>query len=283
MATRVTKPRALTEGDTKIRLLDAADRLFIEHGAEQMSLRAVTGLAGVNIAAVNYHFGGKDRLLAAVLARRLDPLNEERSALLDACERHWPGPGLTCEHVLAALFVPALRQANEAGPEAMARLRFLGRAYSDSSAFTVAFLKQRYDNTGARFVEAFARALPDLPRADLKLRLVVVLRSVAGLIAGGDLPDLLAAFDRGAGSTDRRDARLLGSLGSLLAGALMAPPPARDRTRIFSAVFALAATQVDADPLEAAAPASRPTAAASVRTARTVRMSDRLKDADAAD
>ncbi len=252
MATRTPRSRAVAEGDTKTRLLDAADRLFIEHGAEQMSLRAVTGLAAVNIAAVNYHFGGKERLLAAVLARRLDPLNAERLALLEACERAFPGDSLSCEHLLAAMFVPALRQANEAGPEALMRLRFLGRAYSDSAPFTVEFLRQRYDATGARFVEAFARVLPDLPRPDLKLRLVVVLRAVAGLIAGGDLPELLAAFDRGASAPEIRDARLLGSLGSLLTGALMAPPPARDRTRIFSAVFALATQELATQPSGAA-------------------------------
>ena len=49
--------------DTKERILDAAERLFAAHGFAGTSLRAVTKEAGVNLAAVHYHFGTKEDLL----------------------------------------------------------------------------------------------------------------------------------------------------------------------------------------------------------------------------
>ena len=77
--------------DTKTRILDAAESLFMEHGFEATSLRQLTTAAGVNLAAVNYHFGTKEELFQAVLTRRLDPMNQERIDLLDELEREAGG------------------------------------------------------------------------------------------------------------------------------------------------------------------------------------------------
>src|SRR5260370_14585910 len=71
---------------TKDRILDAAERLFAIQGFEATSLRAITTDAGVNLAAVNYHFQSKDALLRAVIARRIGPVNLRRLELLDACD-----------------------------------------------------------------------------------------------------------------------------------------------------------------------------------------------------
>src|SRR5262252_5809342 len=83
---------------TKDRILDAAEALFMEHGFEATSLRSITAAAGVNLAAVNYHFGSKEELFQAVLTRRLDPMNQERIELLEALEREPKPP--SCEKVI---------------------------------------------------------------------------------------------------------------------------------------------------------------------------------------
>jgi AcrR family transcriptional regulator len=72
---------------TQAKILDTAEGLFMEHGFEATSLRQITAAAGVNIAAVNYHFGSKEELFQTVLTRRLDPMNQERLALLARFER----------------------------------------------------------------------------------------------------------------------------------------------------------------------------------------------------
>ena len=59
----------------------------MEHGFEATGLRSITAAAGVNLAAVNYHFGTKEELFESVLTRRLDPMNQERLQLLDQLER----------------------------------------------------------------------------------------------------------------------------------------------------------------------------------------------------
>jgi len=55
---------------TKDRLLDAAERLFADKGFDEVSIRELVVAADVNLAAVNYHFQGKDNLFAEVVRRR---------------------------------------------------------------------------------------------------------------------------------------------------------------------------------------------------------------------
>jgi len=56
-------------------ILDAAEALFAEKGFAETSMRSITSEAGVNLAAVNYHFGSKQKLIQAVFARFLDPFS----------------------------------------------------------------------------------------------------------------------------------------------------------------------------------------------------------------
>jgi len=58
----------LTDTDTSERLLRAAAEVFAQKGYEAATVREICQAAGANVAAVNYHFGGKERLYAAVLA-----------------------------------------------------------------------------------------------------------------------------------------------------------------------------------------------------------------------
>src|SRR3954467_9236629 len=98
---------------TKGRILDAAEALFLEHGFEATSLRAITAAAEVNLAAVNYHFGSKEELFQAVLTRRLDPMNQERVDLLSRYEQRAAPQALSCEKILTAMFIPALKLARD--------------------------------------------------------------------------------------------------------------------------------------------------------------------------
>lgn len=60
------------------RLLDAAGKLFAEKGFDGTSVRSITKEASCNIAAVNYHFGNKDKLYFEVVTRCLALLRDLR-------------------------------------------------------------------------------------------------------------------------------------------------------------------------------------------------------------
>jgi len=236
-----------TVGDTKARILDATERLFIEVGYEGTSLRQVTSRAIVNLAAVNYHFRSKDIMMQAVLGRRLDPLNARRLALLDACEARWPGTALRCEHVMGALFVPALQMAREPQCGGPAFLRLLGRVYSDPSPFIQSYLKAHYAPVFDRFFAAFARALPELPHDELGWRLHFALKALAGVLAGGDPDHRMPAFATG---QPLRDMHTLAWLSAMVVAALQAPAPAGEQHGALHDVFEIGERQ-QADTQEA--------------------------------
>ena len=207
---------------TKARILDAAEALFVEHGFEAASLRRITAMAAVNLAAVNYHFGSKEELFQAVLSRRLDPMNQERIALLIRFEREAAPRTLSCERILAAMFIPALKLARDPRRGGKDFLRLLGRAYADPAPFIRRFLSEQYAVMISRFKAAFGRALPQLPKKELTWRLHFVMGALSYTLAGTDALKLIAALDpRGAGS----DEMLLRRLAPFLVAGLKAPLP----------------------------------------------------------
>jgi AcrR family transcriptional regulator len=207
---------------TRERLLKAVEGLFLAHGYDGTSARMITAEARANLAAVNYHFGGKEGLFQAMLARRLDALHEERLALLDAYERIAAGRPLTCERILAAMFVPALRLAREPRRGGRDFLRLLGRAYVDPSPALREFLSERYAPSIARFKEAFARALPRIAPRELTWRLHFMMGALAYTLAGADAWKLISALNPADTSNDQL---LLRRLAPFLIAGLQAPLP----------------------------------------------------------
>lgn len=72
----------LTEASTRARLLAAAEQELLTAGYDRLSVRAVNAAAGMNPAAVHYHFGSKEALVATLLQERLGPLWQPRLAEL---------------------------------------------------------------------------------------------------------------------------------------------------------------------------------------------------------
>jgi len=155
---------------TKQRILEAAENLFARHGFAGASLRQVTATAQVNLAAVNYHFGSKDRLIEEVFRRRLDELNARR---LVALKRALARPKPTLEDVLAAFIKPALELSlDRSGGQAFVRV--LARAYAEYNERLRKFLSDNYGHVLKEFAAAFAALLPQLEKEELYWRLDIV-------------------------------------------------------------------------------------------------------------
>jgi len=223
----------LSASDTKTRILDAAEGLFVSGGFDSMSMRQITNAAHVNLAAVNYHFGSKDALIQAVLARQLDQLNKERVAMLEWFEEHL-GEAMTCEHVLVAMFLPAVRIYRGDGTGSERYLHFLGRAYTDPSPVVREFIDGHYAENLGRFFFAFQRTLPDLSRAELGFRLHFAMGALSGILAGGNTQRLIRDFTRG---NEDDESLILTRLASLMVAALRAPLPDAEHASLFGHIL----------------------------------------------
>jgi len=148
---------------TSERIMEAAEGLFAAQGIRGTSLKEITELAEVNIAAVNYHFRSKDALVRAVYERCFLPLNEQRLRLLDEVEAAAGGGALAIEEVLRALFEPMVRawQTNRNF------ILLVGRLHSEPDPILNVFVQGLYGGLIERFIRAARRAAPDVTEADL--------------------------------------------------------------------------------------------------------------------
>jgi AcrR family transcriptional regulator len=152
----------MTETETKI--LDTAERLFGENGYGATSLRQIIADAGVNLAAIHYHFGTKEELLDQLILRMAAPVNEERLAILDQVESQAGRGPLDIRKVLEAFLGPPLRRAGNK-PQVV---RLMGRMYAEGLMPVI--LEKHFATVVSRFYRAMQRALPHLPPEELALR-----------------------------------------------------------------------------------------------------------------
>jgi AcrR family transcriptional regulator len=214
--------------DTKDRILATAEKLFMERGYAATSLREITARARVNLAAVNYHFGSKEALVREVFERRLGPLNAARIAYLDRLESAAGGRPLKVESVVEAIVVPALHVSREPLAGGAVFLRLLGRAISEPASFVREILPAHYREVIIRFKEAFTRALPHVPEAELAWRMHFMFGAMSYTLAGNDALQLIGACKLdGADDPEAIIRRLI----PFLAAGLQAPLPESDSKR----------------------------------------------------
>ncbi|MCX7604602.1 MAG: TetR family transcriptional regulator [Bryobacteraceae bacterium] len=169
---------------TRERILDAAERLFAEHGFAGTSLRDITAEAGVNLAAVNYHFGSKDELFLAVVIRRLEPVNRRRLEMLEQAERQADPPRL--EDVARAFVQPVVEARDEEG-EVSVLPKLMARVVGEPGGWAEKILPLTFGAVAARFLGSLERALPGVPRADLLWGLVFSAGVLSHYLLLGDL------------------------------------------------------------------------------------------------
>jgi len=161
--------------DTADRLLDAAERLFGEHGYDGVGMRMLAEAAGVNLGAATYHFGSKQALYLAIFRRRFRPMDAERLRRLREAVALAQGRPLSVTVIVECL----LRPPFESGLGNTAFQQFLARNLLLPPLFLHRSLHQEVAPTMAEFVAAFHQALPQFPEDLLHLRSMFAMGSLA--------------------------------------------------------------------------------------------------------
>lgn len=170
--------------NTKERILDTAERLFAAQGYAATSLRSIIAEAGVNLAAVHYHFHSKEALLEAVILRRSLPANQARLALLDRFEKEAGGNPIPLEKVIEAFVAPTFRMSRDPESGGMVFMKLLGRLHAEGDLLP-RILASQFGDVLQRFGSALRAALPDLPLEELFWRLNLAIGALAQTLRGG--------------------------------------------------------------------------------------------------
>jgi AcrR family transcriptional regulator len=169
---------------TKNKILDAAEILFADTGFNGTSLREITGTAGVNLAAVNYHFGSKKELIKAVMSRYMNELSPKLESALSTLLEEDAKPNLN--DVFLA-FIEPLLYLNEFRPNGTSKfLQLLGRGYTDSQGFLRWFLTTQYPNVFVHFTKAVHKAYPELTTEEMFWRLHFTMGTIVFTMSSSD-------------------------------------------------------------------------------------------------
>ena len=165
-------------GETREKILDAAETLFIEKGFSATSLRAIAERASVNLAATNYHFGNKEGLFAAVFHRRIQPINQERLRLLQAITTNSQRPA-DVRSILEAFFAPFVTQPMHLDSHIPA---LVGRLHSEPGSMSKNIVDNEFSEVAITFQAAFRQVLPGVTEESLQWRFHFMVGSMIHLL-----------------------------------------------------------------------------------------------------
>ncbi len=209
---------------TKKRILDAAERLFADRGYASTSLRTITKAAGVNLAAVHYHYHSKDVLLDQVIDRRASEVNRMRLEMLDRFRREARGRPVTLEKIMEAFLAPAFHMLRTYPKIGQRFTRLMGRLHAEGD-LPHQIMRRRFGPIVKVFHDALQESLPKLPPGDLAWRTHFMIGAMAHTLRWGQQMEITP----GAGPLLIDEGLLPRLIAFLCAGFRVAPESAHRR------------------------------------------------------
>lgn len=169
--------------DTQERLIDTAERLFAEHGFDGVTFKQITTEAGQrNASALQYHFGTKQALVQAIVARRMPAINERRHAMLDELESS--GRERDLRAIICAMVYPLAEQLDDGtGDGERFYIRFLSQVLSNPREALSHFVPPEQSSGVVRAGSMAATVMAPLPPEIIRQRLASLLGYVVGALA----------------------------------------------------------------------------------------------------
>lgn len=175
--------------DTKEQIINVAEELFAERGYAGTSLRQVIKEAGVNLSAVHYHFGSKEELFRAVVARTAKPIVKRSLERLALVEARVEPPSV--EEILEAFLSPSLEviinNDRDSRPNCA---RLMGRCRTEPDPIQE-IANGEFEEMGQAYLDALQRILPDQSRNQLDWKLDLTIAVLIRVLSEAGKPNAL--------------------------------------------------------------------------------------------
>ncbi len=174
-----------TTTDTKEQIISVAERLFAELGFTGTTLRNVVSEAGVNLAAVNYHFGSKENLFRAVVARFARPVVAKELNLLSKLTARAELPSV--EEILTAMLQPSLEILAQDENTRLVRAQFMGRCRTEPEPIqSIAYTE--FAPALEPFLDVLQQVLPEQSRSQLSWKFDLVITALVRVLMEAGKP-----------------------------------------------------------------------------------------------
>jgi len=150
-----------TSTRTREQLVLAGERLFAQHGLDNVSLRQINAAAGQrNSSASHYHFGSKESLITAIFEYRMERLNARRSRMLAAHQASGdPAPVTTMIGMLVYPIVEEI-EGSEGGNHF---IQVLSQLLGHPMMNLVGMWRGQFSASIGQVYHGLRSALPDVP------------------------------------------------------------------------------------------------------------------------
>ena len=191
--------------ETKDRIRVAARQVICELGIDNVTTREIARAAGVNIAAINYHFGGKDKLAVEVFREVVRRSAEYRLARLEEIleKARISGARPDLEEIVASFVDGYFRGDAPAEGELLANLILKNRI--SPTPWTSQLIYEEIDGMATRYMSALEAALPRLSPAEVNWRYHFMVGTVVTAANHRDPEHRLERLSDNRVSTTKRD------------------------------------------------------------------------------
>jgi AcrR family transcriptional regulator len=164
-ASRLGRPAGQSPDIIRQRILDSAEQLFAEFGYEGTSVRDIAGASQCQVQAIGHHFGLKDQLFDSVVMRRAAIMTEMRTQSLADEKARARGKSIALKRLVDAYVRPFILSAHDGNAGWRNYAVLMGRLANSPRGTEV--IARHYDSTASDYLDEFAKALPQKPRADV--------------------------------------------------------------------------------------------------------------------
>lgn len=177
------------ELQTVEKILQVAEEHFATQGFFASSLRQITMEAGVNVAAVHYHFGSKEKLFLEVLNRQIAPFVTDFMAELKRVEAS--KKTIYAEDLVEGYVTIISRMVEKDEKNAYLVSSLVARLTTDEYKIFRQDLAERYEDMSRNLLELFRKALPFLDKETVRWRMHFAISTLFNAFAGKDVLNAL--------------------------------------------------------------------------------------------
>lgn len=191
------RPKGAQSAQTRERILNAAEHLFADRGYDGASIRDVAGEADLQVHSVGYHFGPKEDLFDAVVARRAKIMTQLRQTALEAARQKAGTHAIPVEDLIHAYVEPFIKSTSHGDLGWRNYAALMGRLAN--SPLGTEIIARHYDATARDYIAELHRALPGSDLEDVVEGFSAVVAAMLGICSATGRPERLS------GRKSRRD------------------------------------------------------------------------------
>ncbi len=184
------RPKGGKSEQTRDRILDAAEELFADRGYDGASIRDVAAAAGLQIHSIGYHFGPKEQLFDAVVARRADIMTGLRREALLAARTRADGHAIPIKQLVRDYVSPFIQSASHGDVGWRNYAALMGRLAN--SPLGTEIIARHYDDMARDYIAELQKALAGADPEDVVEGFSAMVAAMLGICAATGRPEKLS-------------------------------------------------------------------------------------------